>query len=223
MRILMIDGDRDAAAILARAGHEVSHAGNHEPGLARARTEGFDVLLIDGDAGRDVLMALREAGDETPALILDKPGPSTERVDYLRKPFAFTELLARLEALADGAGAASELTIGDLEMNLCSHQVRRAGRPIALSASEFRLLEMLMRHAGHVLTRTMLLEKVWDQNFDPQTDVIDRHVSRLRMKIDQGFEPPLIHQVRGGGFILRPPDHTSDPSSVVKSRSEVRS
>ncbi|MBM3539713.1 MAG: response regulator transcription factor, partial [Alphaproteobacteria bacterium] len=165
--------------------------------------------------GLTLIETLRKAGKTTPVLILSALGDVDQRVrglkaggdDYLTKPFAFTELLARLEAVLR-RGAASKtpqtvLKIGDLELDLLSRTVKRGGTAINLQPREFRLLEYLMRHAGHVVTRTMLLEGVWDYHFDPQTNVIDVHVSRLRQKVDRGFPKPLIHTVRGAGYSLR--------------------
>jgi two-component system OmpR family response regulator len=159
---------------------------------------------------------LRAEGRGIPILILSALGEVDDRVeglrrggdDYLVKPFAFTELLARLEALTrrrETDGPETKLQVGDLEMDLLSRRVKRAGRLIELQPREFRLLEYLMRHSGQVVTRTMLLEKVWDYHFDPQTNVIDVHMSRIRSKIDKGFDPPLLHTVRGAGYVLRVP------------------
>ena len=166
--------------------------------------------------GLEVVTALRARKDETPVLILSALGDVENRVeglragcdDYLAKPFAFSELLARLEALDRRNHAATEtrLRVADLEMDLLKRSVTRNGQTIDLLPREFRLLEYLMRHAGHIVTRTMLLEKVWDHHFDPQTNVIDVHVSRLRQKIDRGFTPPLLHTVRGAGYSLGVPE-----------------
>ena len=164
--------------------------------------------------GLAVVQAVRDAGLSTPVLILSALGEVSDRVtglrqggdDYLVKPFAFSELLARLDALVrrtDIESTATRLVVSDLEMDLLAREVTRAGQHIELQPREFRLLEYLMRHQGHVVTRTMLLEQVWDYNFDPQTNVIDVHVSRLRRKIDRGFDVPLIQTVRGAGYVLR--------------------
>jgi two-component system OmpR family response regulator len=164
--------------------------------------------------GLSVIGALRAKGVETPVLILSALGQVDDRVsglragadDYLTKPFAFSELLARIEALLRRRSAPAvqtKLAVGDLEMDLLTRQVRRSGQGIDLQPREFRLLEYLMRHAGQVVTRTMLLEGVWDYHFDPQTNVIDVHISRLRQKIDKGFQPPLLHTVRGAGYCIR--------------------
>jgi len=156
---------------------------------------------------------LRAARNLTPVLVLSALGDVDDRVkglragcdDYLTKPFAFVELLARLEALSRRGNAETRLALADLEMDLLARSVTRAGRTIELLPREFRLLEYLMRHAGHIVTRTMLLEKVWDHHFDPQTNVIDVHVSRLRQKLDRDFPVPLLHTVRGAGYTLRAP------------------
>ncbi|HUK09792.1 MAG TPA: response regulator transcription factor [Stellaceae bacterium] len=220
MRILVIEDDDEAAAYLvkglAESGHQVDVAIDGREGLNRASGGGFDALVVDrmlpGLDGLQVVTALRERKDETPVLILSALGDVENRVeglragcdDYLAKPFAFSELLARLEALDRRSHAASEtrLRVADLEMDLLKRSVTRAGQTIDLLPREFRLLEYLMRNAGHIVTRTMLLEKVWDHHFDPQTNVIDVHVSRLRQKIDRGFSPPLLHTVRGAGYSL---------------------
>ena len=174
--------------------------------------------LLPGLDGLALIKALRAAGRQVPVLVLSALGEVDDRVqglragsdDYLTKPFSFSELLARIEALLRRGQISSdivtELKVADLEIDLLARTVRRAGHEIDLQPREFRLLEYFMRHAGQVLTRTMLLEKVWDYHFDPQTNVIDVHVSRLRAKIDKNFEKPLIHTVRGAGYILRETD-----------------
>jgi two-component system, OmpR family, response regulator len=221
MRILVIEDDREAAAYLVRglteSGHRVDLAGDGRKGLARARADRFDAMVIDRMLpeldGLSIVAALRAAHDATPVLVLSALGDVEDRVvglragcdDYLPKPFAFSELLARLEALTRRGSAETKLRVADLEVDLIARTVTRAERPIELLPREFRLLEYLMRHAGHIVTRTMLLEKVWDHHFDPQTNVIDVHVSRLRQKIDKGFEHPLLHTVRGAGYTLRAP------------------
>ncbi|HSO42475.1 MAG TPA: response regulator transcription factor, partial [Rhodospirillales bacterium] len=190
-------------------------------GLAMALGDTYDALIVDrmlpGLDGLTLIKSLREQQITAPVLILSALGQVNDRVrglkaggdDYLIKPFAFSELLARLEALARRGGAddrvATRLKVADLEMDLLARIVRRGGRQIDLQPREFRLLEYLMRHAGHVVTRTMLLEGVWDYHFDPQTNVIDVHISRLRGKIDKGFAAPLLHTVRGAGYSLRAP------------------
>jgi two-component system, OmpR family, response regulator len=221
MNILLIEDDREAAAYIVRglteSGHRVAHAGEGRQGLERAREERFDAMIIDRMLpefdGLSIVAALRAARDATPVLVLSALGDVEDRVtglragcdDYLPKPFAFSELLARLEALIRRGSAETKLKVADLEMDLIARTVSRAGRPIELLPREFRLLEYLMRNADHIVTRTMLLEKVWDHHFDPQTNVIDVHVSRLRQKIDKGFAHPLLHTVRGAGYTLRAP------------------
>jgi two-component system, OmpR family, response regulator len=221
MRILVIEDDSEAAAYLVKglteSGHRVDLAEHGRTGLDVARRESFDAMIIDrmlpGLDGLSIIAALRAAKNQTPVLVLSALGDVEERVkglrsgcdDYLSKPFALSELLARLEALTRRSSAETKLQVGDLEMDLLARTVTRAEQPIELLPREFRLLEYLMRHAGHIVTRTMLLEKVWDHHFDPQTNVIDVHVSRLRQKIDKGFDHALLHTVRGAGYSLRVP------------------
>jgi two-component system OmpR family response regulator len=221
VRILLIEDDREAAAYLVKglteSGHRVDHADAGRRGLERARSERFDAMIIDRMLpeldGLSIIAALRAAHDQTPVLVLSALGDVEDRViglragcdDYLPKPFAFSELLARLEALTRRGGVETRLKVADLEMDLISRTVTRAGRTIDLLPREFRLLEYLMRNEGSIVTRTMLLEKVWDHHFDPQTNVIDVHVSRLRQKLDRGFDHPLLHTVRGAGYSLRAP------------------
>jgi two-component system, OmpR family, response regulator len=221
MKVLVIEDDREAAAYvvkgLGESGFVVDHAAEGREGLFMATDGSYDALIVDrmlpGMDGLALVTALRAAEIRTPVLILSALGAVDDRVkglraggdDYLVKPFAFNELLARIEALLRRSGAAqttTRLAVGDLEMDLLARKVRRAGREIDLLPREFRLLEFLMRHAGHVVTRTMLLENVWDYHFDPQTNVIDVHVSRLRQKLDKGFDKPLLHTVRGAGYRL---------------------
>ena len=230
MRILVIEDDPDAARYLVKglkeSGHVVNHAANGKDGLFLAMSENHDVMVVDRMLpevnGLAIIEAVRTAGKKTPVLILSALGEVDDRVqglraggdDYLIKPFAFTELLARLEALTrrnNQAAPQTQLAVDDLTMDLLARTVARAGRPIELQPREFRLLEYLMRHAGHVVTRTMLLENVWDYHFDPQTNVIDVHISRLRQKIDKGFDYPLLHTVRGAGYSLRPPRQAAAP------------
>ena len=202
---------------LGESGYVVDHAAEGRDGLFMATGGGYDALIVDrmlpGMDGLAVIGALRAAEVHTPVLILSALGAVDDRVkglraggdDYLVKPFAFSELLARLEALLRRGGgtlATTRLALGDLEMDLLARKVRRGGQEIELLPREFRLLEFLMRRAGHVVTRTMLLENVWDYHFDPQTNVIDVHISRLRQKIDKGFDRPLLHTVRGAGYRL---------------------
>jgi two-component system OmpR family response regulator len=222
MRILIIEDDRDAAAYLAKAfkeaGHVADQANDGVTGYDLALEGAYDVAIVDRMLpkmdGLTLVGALREQKNETPVLILSALGQVDDRVkglrtggdDYLAKPYAFSELLARVEALARRPGKRGEETVyrvGDLELNRLSHEVSRAGQELQLQPREFRLLEYLMRHAGQVVTRTMLLENVWDYHFDPQTNVIDVHISRLRSKIDKGFAQPLLHTVRGAGYMIR--------------------
>jgi two-component system, OmpR family, response regulator len=221
MRLLIVEDDRDAADYLAKAFREVGHvadlAYDGEEGLAHAVDGQYEVLVIDRMLpkldGLSLIGTLRSKGIETPALILSALGQVDDRVkglraggdDYLPKPYSFSELLARVEVLARRHGSREETSyrVGDLELDRLSHQVVRAGRDIDLQPREFRLLEYLMKHAGQVVTRTMLLENVWDYHFDPQTNVIDVHISRLRSKIDKGFSQPLLHTVRGAGYVIR--------------------
>jgi two-component system OmpR family response regulator len=222
MRLLVIEDDRDAADYLVKAFREVGHvadqANNGEEGLALALNGEYDVLVVDRMLpkrdGLSVIGMLRDKGNHTPALILSALGQVDDRVkglraggdDYLAKPYSFSERLARIEVLARRGGGRSEETVyrvGDLSLDRLSHSVTRAGEEITLQPREFRLLEYLMQHAGQVVTRTMLLENVWDYHFDPQTNVIDVHISRLRSKIDKGFSQPLLHTVRGAGYMIR--------------------
>ncbi len=224
MHILLIEDDADTAAYVTRglseAGHVIDAVDNGHEGLGMAGSESYDVMVVDrmlpGMDGLSIIRELRERDITTPALILSALGEVDDRVrglqaggdDYLTKPFAFAELLARLEALVrrrDHQQAATSLHVGDLSMDLLTREARRGEQKIELQPREFRLLEYLMRHSGQVVTRTMLLENVWDYHFDPQTNVIDVHISRLRSKIDKGFEHPLLHTVRGAGYMLREP------------------
>jgi two-component system, OmpR family, response regulator len=223
MKLLVIEDDREAAAYIAKglseSGYVIDHAADGRNGLFMASSGTYDALIVDrmlpGMDGLALIAALRAAEVRTPVLILSALGAVDDRVkglraggdDYLVKPFAFRELLARIEALlrrGSGNATATKLRVGDLEMDLLTRGVARGGQEIELLPREFRLLEFLMRHAGQVVTRTMLLENVWDYHFDPQTNVIDVHVSRLRQKIDKGFAKPLLHTVRGAGYSLRP-------------------
>ena len=222
MRILLIEDDRDTAAYLAKGlregGYTIEHASEGRDGLFLATSEDFDLLIVDrmlpGLNGLAVIEALRAQGNKVPVLILSALAQIDDRVrglraggdDYLTKPYAFSELLARIEALlrrGHSAAPTTKLGFADLEMDLLTRTVTRAGRRIDLQAREFRLLEYLLRHTGQVVTRTMLLDGVWDYHFDPQTNVIDVHISRLRQKIDKGFATPLLHTIRGAGYSLR--------------------
>jgi two-component system OmpR family response regulator len=228
MRILVIEDDRETRDFLVQgltqAGHVVDAAGDGKDGLFLALDQEFDVLIVDRMLpaldGLSIVETVRKSGNRTPILVLSALGEVDDRVeglerggdDYLVKPFAFSELAARLDALArrgDGEAVETRLQVADLEMDLLTRRVKRAGRDIELQPRELRLLEYLMRHSGQVVTRTMLLEKVWDYNFDPQTNVIDVHVSRLRKKIDKDFDQPLIETVRGAGYVLRAPETAS--------------
>jgi len=222
MRILVVEDDEVAAEYvrkgLMEAGHVVDLAGDGELGLEMAKAADYDALVLDRMLpkrdGLSLLKELRKDGDTTPVLILSALGEVDQKVeglraggdDYLAKPYSFTELLARVEAIgrrSDPTAAVTKLKAGELEMDLLARTVKRAGQNILLQPREFRLLECLMRHAGKVVTRTMLLEKVWDYHFDPQTNVIDVHISRLRAKIDKEFDAPLLHTVRGAGYRLQ--------------------
>ena len=228
MRLLIIEDDAEAAQYLAKAlresGHlaDVGHDGLSGYEMAQGGAHGgaaYDVLIVDRMLpkmdGLSLIGGLRAQAIATPVLILSALGQVDDRVkglraggdDYLAKPYAFSELLARVEVLARrgkaGGGEATTYRVGGLELDRLSHRLTRDGREIALQPREFRLLEYLMKHSGQVVTRTMLLENVWDYHFDPQTNVIDVHVSRLRSKIDKGFDPPLLHTVRGSGYTLR--------------------
>lgn len=222
MRVLLIEDDAETAAYVTKglreSGHVAEHAADGKDGLFRALEEQFDVMVVDrmlpGLEGLTIIETLRKSGDRTPVLILSALGEVDDRVqglraggdDYLVKPFAFSELLARLEALnrrSDTQAPETTLRVADLEMDLLGRTVRRGGQPIDLQPREFQLLEYLVRHEGQVVTRTMLLENVWQYHFDPQTNVIDVHISRLRSKVDKGFEQPLLHTVRGAGYMIR--------------------
>ncbi|MEO1248223.1 MAG: response regulator transcription factor [Pseudomonadota bacterium] len=222
MKILIVEDDLKTAEYVRKgveeSGHsaDIAHAGTI--GLEMATSRRYDVMIVDRMLpemdGLTMIGRARELGVETPALILSALGKVDDRVeglraggdDYLTKPFAFTELLARVEVLArrkDDGVTVTNLKLADLTMDLLARTVNRADQPIDLQPREFKLLEYFMRRPGQVLTRTMLLEGVWDYHFDPQTNVIDVHISRLRGKIDKGFDRPLLHTVRGAGYCLR--------------------
>lgn len=222
MRILLVEDDAETAAYIARgleeAGHVVDRAGDGQDGLFLATGGGHDVMVVDRMLpkldGMALVRAARAAGVTTPVLFLTARAGVGDRVegleagadDYLAKPFAFAELLARINALARRPPLQKEVTVlrvGDLEMDLIRRSVTRAGRRIELQPREFRLLEYLMRREGQVVTRTMLLEGVWDFHFDPKTSVVETHISRLRAKVDKGFATELIHTVRGAGYVIR--------------------
>jgi two-component system OmpR family response regulator len=222
MRVLVIEDDRDSAQWLVRGltegGHVADHAADGEEGLELARTGLHDVLIVDRMLpkmdGLAIVRTIRSEGIMTPVLFLSALGEVDERVkglraggdDYLAKPYSFAELLARVEGLGrrkHGEPTQTRLKACDLEMDLLTRTVTRAGQTIPLQPREFKLLEYLMRNAGNIVTRTMLLVNVWDYHFDPQTNVIDVHVSRLRSKIDKGFDEPVLQTVRGAGYMIR--------------------
>lgn len=222
MKILLIEDDGEAANYLIQAldesGHVTHHAADGETGFAMAESMDYDVMVIDRMLprrdGLSIIESLRAQDVKTPVLILSALGEVDDRVaglraggdDYLTKPYAFSELLARVEVLARRSGPAqgdTKYSIADLSLDRLARSVERAGEQILLQPREFRLLEYLMRHSGQVVTRTMLLENVWDYHFDPQTNVIDVHMSRLRGKIDKGHEHTLLHTIRGSGYMIR--------------------
>ncbi|MGD9545029.1 MAG: response regulator transcription factor [Methylocystis sp.] len=223
MRILIIEDDAEASEYLVKAfreqGHVAEQAADGLAGYGRASEGDYDILIVDRMLpkmdGLSLISGLREQGVQTPALILSALGQVDDRVkglraggdDYLPKPYSFSELLARVEALArrrvGPKGEETQYRVGDLELDRLSHKVTIGGQEVVLQPREFRLLEYLMKHAGQVVTRTMLLENVWDYHFDPQTNVIDVHISRLRSKIDKGRENPLLHTIRGAGYMIR--------------------
>jgi two-component system OmpR family response regulator len=222
MQLLLIEDDLQAAEYLVKglreSGYEVDHSADGREGLSKALSGRYEVIIADRQLpyvdGLHIIATLREKNDRTPVLILSALGTVDDRVaglraggdDYLTKPFAFSELLARIEALRRRASTASETTrlkVADLEIDLLARRASRAGQQIDLTTKEFQLLEYLMRRPGQVATRTMLLENVWNLHFDPQTNIIDVHMSRLRTAIDKGFSKPLIHTVRGAGYVLK--------------------
>jgi two-component system OmpR family response regulator len=225
MKLLLVEDNKSVADFVAKglreAGHTLDQSDNGRDGLFLASSEHYDAVILDrmlpgGIDGIGIIEALRRTGNRTPILILSALGDVDERIrglraggdDYLAKPFAFGELEARLDALvrrAQGAGeTVTQLSVDDLRMDLLARKVTRADKPVVLQPREFKLLEFLMRHAGQVVTRTMLLENVWDYHFDPQTNVIDTHISKLRQKIDADAPRPLLHTVRGVGYRLGP-------------------
>lgn len=222
MHVLVVEDDERVAGHVVKGlkaeGYLVDHVADGRDALFQAAAGTYDVIVLDrmlpNVDGLKILQTLRASGDSTPVLILSALGDVDNRVkglraggdDYLAKPFVFSELLARVEALSRRKAVVqetTELSLADLHMNLLTRTVTRSGQPIDLTAREFGLLEYLLRNAGRVVSRNMLLEAVWDYNFDPQTNIIDQHVSRLRQKIDKGFEPPLVQTVRGMGYSLR--------------------
>ena len=225
MKLLLVEDDRETAAYVKRAlteaGHAVDHASDGRDGLLLAAGETYDVMVLDRMLprvdGLAILRTIRASGVKTPVLLLTALGGIDDRVegleaggdDYLVKPFAFAELLARVNALArrpPPQDVQTTLRVADLEMNLLRRTVTRGGKRIDLQPREFQLLEYLMRHAGKVVTRTMLLEAVWDFHFDPKTNIVETHVSRLRAKVDRNQAKELIHTLRGAGYSLREPD-----------------
>jgi two-component system, OmpR family, response regulator len=221
MKILLIEDDSHTSAYVANGlreqGHEVDHSATGRDGLSLASTGGYHVMVIDrmlpGVDGLTIVKKVRATGIKSPVLLLTTLGGINDRVegleagadDYLTKPFAFAELLARVNALARRLPLAEEealLRVGDLELNRLERTVTRAGKSIELQPQEFRLLEYLMRNSGQVVTRTMLLQNVWDFHFDPHTTVVETHISRLRAKIDRDFDEELLHTLRGSGYSL---------------------
>jgi two-component system, OmpR family, response regulator len=221
VKILLIEDDRQTADYIAKGlrehGHVVDKTDNGRDGLYMATGEPYDVMIVDRNLpkmdGLSLVKAARASGTRTPVLFLTTMGGVDDRVagleagadDYLVKPFAFAELLARVGALARRPPivTTTSLKVGDLEIDLLSRAVTRSGKRLDLLAQEFKILEYLMRHAGEIVTRTMLLEKVWDFHFDPKTNIVETHISRLRSKIDKGFDKPLLHTVRGAGYVIR--------------------
>ncbi len=221
MRVLLIEDDPDTSAYITKGleeeGHTIDHLADGRDGLERAMADDYDVLIIDrmlpGQEGLYIVKALRHAGRKAPILFLTALGGVDDRVDgleaggddYLVKPFSFSELLARLNALARRPhlkGEETRLKVGDLALDLITRKVYRGGTEIDLQPREFRLLEVLMRNKGRVVTRTMLLERVWSFHFDPKTSVVETHISRLRTKVDKPFATELIHTIRGAGYSL---------------------
>lgn len=222
MKLLLVeDNERVARFVkkgLTEAGHTVDHADNGRDGMYHAVSEPYDAIVMDrmlpgGIDGLGIVEALRQQGNRVPILILSALDGVDDRIrglraggdDYLTKPFAFGELLARLDALlrrSQSQAVETVMSLGDLSVDMLAHRVTRGGRPVALQPREFKLLTYLLRHANQVVTRTMLLENVWDYHFDPQTNVIDVHISKLRQKIDAGFATPLLRTVRNAGYML---------------------
>jgi two-component system OmpR family response regulator len=222
MKLLVVEDDKEAGAYLKRAlnqaGHTVDHVADGREGLLLAAAESYDVIVLDRMLpkmdGLAIVRTIRASGVKTPVLLLTALGGIDDRVegleaggdDYLVKPFAIAELMARVNALArrpPTQDAPTTLQVADLKLDRLSRSVTRAGARIELQPREFQLLEYLMRHAGRVVTRTMLLESVWDYHFDPKTNIVETHMSRLRAKVDRGRTPELIHTVRGAGYCLR--------------------
>lgn len=225
MRILIVEDEAETALYLLKAlkeaGHVADHAGDGDEGYVMASSQNYDALVVDrmlpGRDGLSLIRLLKKEGMTTPILILSALGDVDDRVkglreggdDYLTKPFAFSELLARIEVLVrrvQPEEAETSYKVGDLILNRLTHSVSRNQQEILLQPREYRLLEYMMKHANTVVTRTMLLENVWDYHFDPQTNVIDVHISRLRAKIDKDFDLPLLQTIRGAGYILKHPE-----------------
>ncbi len=225
MKILVVEDEAETALYLLKAlkeaGHSADHAGDGDEGYVMASSQSYDALIVDRMLpkrdGLSMIKLLKQEGLTSPILILSALGDVDDRVkglreggdDYLTKPYAFSELLARLEVLirrVQPEEAETSYQLSDLILNRLTHSVKRNGQEILLQPREYRLLEFLMKHANTVVTRTMLLENVWDYHFDPQTNVIDVHISRLRTKIDKGFEAPLLNTIRGAGYILKDPN-----------------
>lgn len=225
MNVLLVEDDKEVSEFICNGlqenGYLVDHVADGDTGLRRAKQGQFDAMIIDRMLprrdGLSIIQSLRAADIQAPVLVLSALGEVDDRVkglkvgadDYLVKPFAMEELLARIEVLirrGELGNSETRLTVGDLEMDLLAHKVTRAGQVFNLQPREYRLLEYLMKHAGQVVTRTMLLENVWDYHFDPQTNVIDVHISRLRQKIDKGFDTQLLNTVRGTGYVLNAPE-----------------
>jgi two-component system OmpR family response regulator len=222
MRVLLVEDDIKIASFIIRglrsAGYAVDHAPDGEEGLYLVLTQPYDIAIIDimlpKRDGLSLIEHMRAKKVNTPVMILSAKGSVDDRVkgletggdDYLTKPFAFSELLARVQALIRRAGGISDptrLSVGDLSVNLLTREVARGGRNIVLQPLEFSLLEYLMRNAGRIVSKTMIMEHVWDYNFDPQTNVVEVRISRLRDKIDKGFAKKLIHTIRGAGYVLK--------------------
>jgi two-component system OmpR family response regulator len=226
MKLLIVEDNERVAHFLKKglseAGHTVDHADNGRDGMFLSASEPYDAIIMDrmlpgGIDGLAIIETLRKTGSKIPILILSALSDVDDRIrglksggdDYLVKPFSFGELLARLDALlrrSQDARTETTMTLGDLSMDLLSHKVTRAGKVVALQPREFKLLEYLMRHANQVVTRTMLLENVWDYHFDPQTNVVDVHVSKLRHKIDAGAARQLLRTIRNAGYMLTADD-----------------
>ena len=226
MRVLVVEDDAGVASFLHRglreAGFGVDEKSDGDEGLRCALSEQYDVIVLDlmlpGKNGFEIVQSLRHRGNTTPIIFLTARDAVDDRVrgldlgadDYLVKPFSFSELLARIRALTRRGAAmtSNPIVVGDLKVDVASRCVERGGKRIDLSAREFSLLEYLARHAGEVLSRSMILDRVWDMGFDPHTNVVDVHINRLRKKVDQGADVPLIHTIRGAGYVIRHPQES---------------